>query len=101
MPHVDRDAPLASNSDAAMWRQDHDAAIRYIEALLEEREESKAVVEAAKAWRKAEHKYATAIPLTAKRQRAERKAYHAKRILEAVIDAALKEGNDEQNTTQA
>ena len=34
MPRVDSNAPLATNSDAAMWRQDHDAAKRYIDALL-------------------------------------------------------------------
>ena len=34
MPIVDTNAPLATNSDAAMWREDHDAAKRYIEALL-------------------------------------------------------------------
>lgn len=34
MPHVD-DGSLVTNSDAAMWRQDHASAIRYIEALLE------------------------------------------------------------------
>jgi len=34
MPIVDTNAPLATNSHAAMWRQDHDAAKRYIEALL-------------------------------------------------------------------
>ena len=33
MPIVDTNAPLATNSDAAMWRQDHASAIRYIEAL--------------------------------------------------------------------
>ena len=33
MPNVDRDAPQVTNSDAAMWKVDHDAAIRYIEAL--------------------------------------------------------------------
>ena len=48
MPIVDTNAPLATNSDAAMWRQDHASAIRYIEALLAEREESVAVVEAAR-----------------------------------------------------
>lgn len=48
MPHVDTNAPLATNSDAAMWRQDHASACRYIEALLAEREESMAVVEASR-----------------------------------------------------
>ena len=38
MPNVDKNAPQVTNSDAAMWRQDHASAIRYIEALLEERE---------------------------------------------------------------
>jgi hypothetical protein len=48
MPHVDTSAPLATNSDAAMWRQDHDAAIRYIEVLLAERKRWAGVIEAAK-----------------------------------------------------
>lgn len=34
MPNVDKNAPLVTNSDAAMWRQDRASAIRYIEALL-------------------------------------------------------------------
>lgn len=37
MPHVDTNAPLVTNSDAAMWRQDHASACRYIEALLAEK----------------------------------------------------------------
>jgi len=48
MPNVDTNAPLATNSDVAMWRQDHDAAKRYIEALLAERERWAGVIEAAK-----------------------------------------------------
>jgi hypothetical protein len=64
MPRVDSNAPLATNSDAAMWRRDHASACRYIETLLVEREESMAVVEAAK-------EYATAY-----------RAYHAAPRLE-------------------
>ena len=48
MPHVDTNAPLVTNSDAAMWRQDHASAIRYIEALLAERKRWAGVIEAAK-----------------------------------------------------
>jgi hypothetical protein len=36
MPDVDTNAPVVTNSDAAMWRQDHGSAIRYIEALQAE-----------------------------------------------------------------
>ena len=48
MPHVDTNAPLVTNSDAAMWRRDHDTACRYIEVLLAERETWAGVMGAAR-----------------------------------------------------
>ena len=57
MPNVDTNAPLATNSDAAMWRQDHDAAIRYIEALLAERARWAPVMEAAREYAAAYRAY--------------------------------------------
>jgi len=60
MPNVDANAPLATNADAAMWRQDHDAAIRYIEALLAERTRWAPVIEAAEAYANARQREAQA-----------------------------------------
>ena len=57
MPHVDTNAPVVTNSDAAMWRKDHASAIRYIEALLAERERWKPVMEAATEYAKARFEY--------------------------------------------
>lgn len=48
MQVVDENAPIATNSDAAMWREDHESAIRYIEALLAERERWWPVIDAAR-----------------------------------------------------
>ena len=78
MPNVDTNAPLVTNSDAAMWRQDHASAIRYIEALLAERETWAPVIEAAKTLRFTQDYDDTEEALEA---------------LDAAIDAALKEGN--------
>ena len=50
MPHVD-DGSLVTNSDAAMWRQDHASAIRYIEALEAENARLKAELVTLKARR--------------------------------------------------
>ena len=77
MPNVDTNAPLATNSDAAMWREDHASAIRYIEALLEERETWAPVIEAA-----------SKNP----DDRTVDDLYH----LIGLIDAALKEGNADE-----
>ena len=57
MPIVDTNAPLVTNSDAAMWRQDHDAAKRYIEALLAERKRWAPVLEAVTEYAEARLEY--------------------------------------------
>lgn len=88
MPNVDTNAPLVTNSDAAMWRQDHASAIRYIEALLEERERWAPVMEKAGEWLE----YRRDALETGSEDIAE--AYMmADDALVAAIDAALKEGN--------
>ena len=76
MPNVDTNAPLVTNSDAAMWREDHASAIRYIEALLAERETWAPVIEAAS--KNADDRTVDDL-------------YH----LIGLIDAAVKEGFDE------
>ena len=53
------------------------------------------VIEAAVAARRAQHAYNTAIPFTDERDKASHRAYHANKVLEAAIDAALKESSDE------
>ena len=107
MPRVDSNAPLATNSDAAMWREDHDAAIRYIEALLAERETWAPVMEAAEARQRAWLSYQNAPGFSAERDRLRGEYMRAaERFDSAILKAcaalaAPKEGNDEQNTTQA
>ncbi len=96
MPNVDRDAPQVTNSDAAMWREDHDAAKRYIEALLEEREESKAVMEKAREYGMLRYRYVTAghrvCDVFPKEVADAMMSAHAE-LQRLCIAAALKEGN--------
>ena len=87
MPHVD-DGSLATNSDAAMWRQDHASAIRYIEALLAERERWAPVIEAARRLDVADWEYMADLLMEECFARYEREAAICR-----VIAAALKEGN--------
>ena len=93
MPHVDTNAPLVTNSDAAMWRQDHASACRYIEALLAERETWAPVMEAAKTWYESGRaKICLAEPhCNGAWERYE--AAHERLV--AAAAAALKEGEDE------
>lgn len=53
MPRVDSNAPLVTNSDAAMWREDHESAIRYIEALEAEIDRLRPLAEVDEAFCKA------------------------------------------------
>ncbi len=96
MPNVDKNAPLATNSDAAMWRQDHASAIRYIEALLAEREESKAVMEKAREYGMLRYRYATAghrvCDVFPKEAADAMMSAHAE-LQRLCIATALKEGN--------
>jgi hypothetical protein len=76
MPNVDTNAPLATNSDAAMWRTDHASACRYIEALLAERTRWASVIKAAS-------------------KNADDRTVDDLYRLIGLIDAAVKEGFDE------
>lgn len=104
MPNVDTNAPLVTNSDAAMWRQDHDAAKRYIEALLAERKRWAGVMEAARAYFVAESAYAdtwkkcygSPTPTDEQTYATELLQWHERRAAHDALMAALaalKEGN--------
>ena len=90
MPNVDTNAPLVTNSDAAMWRQDHASAIRYIEALLAERETWAPVMEVAGEWRAAEH---DVIESDIDTETVSRADVLWDILLRRILDALLKEDN--------
>ena len=95
MPNVDKNAPLVTNSDAAMWRQDHDAAKRYIEALLAEGERwAPGDLEAARGMARKAGETGRLLCKqwhTSEFRAAARRSIEAANGLHAVIAAALKE----------
>ncbi len=97
MPHVDTNAPLATNSDAAMWRQDHASACRYIEVLLAERKRWAGVIALLPEAREALRAYNDSPPFTEERCRAWQEHNVVSHKLLEAVDAALAgevEGSD-------